>query len=216
MKKIFPVLFGFTLLLAACSKDNSSGGGTTTVSYQPVTAGSTWTYHVDNKKNAAASFNFILTSTNKDTSINSKSYHVFTNSTGGNEYYFHSGSDYFQQASLTGLDQGLELLYLKDAAVGTSWSETKSISIGGFAVPTTFNYSIDDKLATYVVGSNTFNNVLKVKVTLVPTGITIASQKLEFYYAPNVGRVKSEIQLSVPLASVDVNTETSLQSSTIK
>jgi len=210
-----PILFS-TLLLAGCSKDNNSGGSNTATSYLAVSAGSTWNYHVENKKNAASSFNYTLTSSNRDSTINSKSYHVYTSSVGGNEYYAHIGSDYFQQASLTGLDQGLELLYLKDAAVGTSWSETKSISLSGLALPTTFNYSIEDKLASYTVGTQTFNDVLKVKVTLVPTGLVVASQKLEFYYAPNVGRVKSQIQLSVPLAAIDVDTETNLVSSNIK
>lgn len=213
MKKIFASLAAFTMLMASCTKDSSSSSS---VNYQPSTAGSTWTYHVENKINAAASFDYTLTSITKDSVINGKTYHVYSSSAGGNEYYYHSGTDYYQVASLTGVDQGLELLYLKDQAVGTSWSESKTISITGVgSIPTTFNYTIEDKLASYTVGSTTYSNVLKVKVTLVPTGINNITQNLEFYYAPNIGRVQSDIQLSVPLAAINVNTETTLTSSTI-
>jgi hypothetical protein len=218
MKKLLPVLLlSLPLFFTACDKDDDPVTPPAEQTYMPVTANSTWNYQVVNKLNAAANFAFTLKATTRDSSTASgKTYRVFTNSAGANEYYVKSGTDYFQLASLTGLDAGLELLYLKDKEVGTSWSETKTVSLGGMSVPTTFTYTIEDKLASYAVGSLTFSNVLKVKVVLGVAGLPINSQKLEFYYAPNVGRVKSQIQLAISLAAVNISNETSLISYTIQ
>lgn len=218
MKQFLSVLVILSLIFPGCSKNNDSTGVNVNA-YLSVTANSTWNYKTEDKKNSSQS-NYTLTATNRDSVINGKNYRVFTNSSGGNEYYFQSGSDYYQQASLTGVDKGLELLYLKaNQSVGASWEETKQITVnlGGspVSIPTKFTYTIEEKLASYAVGSLNFSDVIKVRVVLQPTGVTINSQNLVFYYAPKAGRIKSQIRMSVVLAGIDVDTETTLQAYTI-
>jgi hypothetical protein len=63
------------------------------MSYTP---NSTWNYTVTNNV-TATNLNYTITSTNRDSSINTKTYHIFTNSTVGsaNEYYNLTGNDYY-------------------------------------------------------------------------------------------------------------------------
>ena len=225
MKKIFPVLFGFSLLLAACSKDNSPGGGTTTPNYQPVTAGSTWTYESTNKLTSAKS-SYTLTATSGDSAINGKTYKIFTNSGGSNDYYYNNGTEYYQFGGIAGITGNTELLYLKsNVAVASGWNETKTVTIPGLGTANVkLGYTLVEKMANLTVEGVTYNDVMHVKVDLSDISVsgipvTISSQDLHFYYAPNVGRVKSVIKLTLtpPIGSpIVTESETNLKSYTIK
>src|SRR5437763_316535 len=81
------------------------------------------------RTNSGVVTNYTITSTSRDTSINGRTYHVFTNSTGGNQYFSISGHDYYQFDSLPApLSAGvIERLYLKDdAAVAINWAQSLS------------------------------------------------------------------------------------------
>lgn len=225
MKNFFRALTGLVLLLAACKKDNSSGGGTTAVSYQPATAGSTWNYETTNNLNSTKS-TYTLTATSGDSSINGKTYKIFSNTAGTNDYYYSSGTDYYQFGGIAGITGNTELLYLKSSqAAGAGWSETKDVSIPGIGnANVKLSYTFVEKIASMAVEGVTFTDVLHVKVELsniTVSGIPlpVSSQDLHFYYAPNVGRIKSQIRLTItpPIGSpIVVDNETNLKTYTIK
>src|SRR5882672_5393521 len=94
MRKTYFSLLALILAIFSCKKSSD----TTAViaeKYMSMTSGSTWQLRlVDNS--TATTTNYTVTSTNRDSTISGKAYHVFTNSnTGSNEYYFISGSDYY-------------------------------------------------------------------------------------------------------------------------
>ena len=126
------VLFVLILFAVSCSKNNDT-------KTQPP-AGYLFNYlkrkHLELSPNrfltAATPVNsdYTITSTSKDTSINGRSYHVYNNSAGGNQYLNISGNDYYQYDSLNlGVVKAvIERLYLKDnAAVGTTWNQSKPL-----------------------------------------------------------------------------------------
>lgn len=216
MKKLTGLFFVLSLALVSCEKESNTPLPET-VNYQPLTAGSTWNYRVENKLNAAANFNFTLTATNRDSTVNGNSFRVFTNSSGGNEYYRRATTDFYQYGGFAGLTSAVELLFLKGAATaGAGWTETKNVTVSGIAVAATFNYTIQEVLPTYTVDSKTFVEVLKVKVGLVVPGVTFTAQELEFYYAKEVGRIKSQIKIATAFPPTNVHTETYLTSYNIK
>ena len=214
MKKIAPALLLLSLVFAGCSKDDNPAPPV--ANYQPATANSTWTYNVHNNVNAANSYNFTIKSTGADTTAGGKTYKIYTNTSASNEYYTHTGANYYQYGGFEGLTNAIELNYLKtDAAVNSTWEEIKSVTISGFPVTATFKYTLTEKLDSYVVNTVTFKNVMHVKVELTVPGLTINSQDLHFYYADGVGRIKSQIKLVATFIGVNIDTETTLTNYTI-
>lgn len=220
-KELFGALLAMPLFFAACDKDNSDDNQNT-VSYQPTTTGSTWQYESENKLTSTET-EYTLTATDKDTSVGGKSYNVFTNSGGANEYYYSSGNDYYQFGGIAGITGNTELLYLK--ATGSAWDETKTVNIPGLGdASVKLNYTLVETIPSMTVAGTAYTNVLHVKVELSNISvsglpITVASQDLHFYYAPNVGRIKSQIKLTLtpPLGGpITVDQETNLKSATIK
>jgi hypothetical protein len=145
MKKIVFGCFLASLALFSCSDDdNPAPGPSTGTAYMTTTAGATWTYDdIDSSTVPPTLTTHTLVSTNRpDTSINGRSYHIYTNSNGSSEYYNISGSDYYVYQKLPD-DLGgaqIEVLYLKSgAAVGTTWTQSNNVTISGF--PITVNYS---------------------------------------------------------------------------
>ncbi len=217
MKRILALSALLAVCMTSCDKDDDPQPTVETPDYQPTTANSTWTYHVNNISNSALSFDFTLKASSKDSSINGRTYKVFTNTSGDNEYYTSTGKDYFQYAGFAGITNAIELTYLKDADLGATWTETKSVTVSGIPLTPTFTYSIAEVLPTYTVSGMNFTNVKKVHVSLSIPGLTIPStdQDLNFYYADGVGRIKSQIKLYVPLAGLNANNETLLTTYTI-
>lgn len=224
MQKHIGFLLAVALWLAGCKKNNGNGG--VSISYQPLSAGSTWNYAVTG--NAAG--NFTLTALDRDTSVGGNSYRVFSNSAGPNEYYRKNGSDYFRFAQITELNnQAFELLYLKEnLAVGQSWTEIKSanIPVTGFGVlPVTaqFTFAVVARDFDTTISGVTYRKIIRLSATPVfsatvggaPTNIP-STADIRYYYAANVGLVYAKNQLSVPLAGININTETHLQSYTIR
>lgn len=218
------VLFLFFLFaVTSCKKNGSNNTTTAQGDYQPMGSGSEWNYSITGTTTAS----FKLTATTTDTLVNGKSYKIFTNSAGANEYYNKTGGDYNRYAKLGELNnQVVELLYLKDNVnKGTTWVETKTVNIfvtGIGTVPVTamFTFTVAEKGIEYIVNGVTFKDV--IKITAVPSftasgsTIPIGPYDLQYFYAKKTGLIYSKVVLSIPLASVNVNTETKINSFTIR
>lgn len=193
------------------------------INYQPDTAGSEWNYTTTGTNGGASVNNsYKLTSTSRDSVANSKTYKVFTNSIGPNEYYNKSGNDYYRITAFPGFGQFLEVLYLKDnVTVGGSWQDTKNVTVSGIPVTVVSTFTIAEKGINHVVNAVTFKNVIKVNVTLVltafgtPVPVDPASS-IQYFYANKIGMINNKVVFKIPLAAIDVNTETKLGAYTIK
>jgi hypothetical protein len=226
------IVFLFTCTLAACKKKNNNGSSGNLV-YQPVSANSEWNYVVTGTANGgSANSSYKLVSLGRDTMVGSRTYAVFSNSLGPNEYYNQSGSDYYRFARLAELNnQQVELLYLKDnLGQGQSWVETKVVTTnvagaGSVQVTAKLTFTIAARDIDFVVNGTTFKNVIKLTTTpeftaifppLPVPSVIPSTGTIEYYYARNVGLIYNKTVISIPLASVAVDTETKLSSYTIR
>lgn len=189
-------------------------------SYQPVTTGSQWNYTTTGSiGGTSANAAFTLTATSKDTLSGGRSYKVFTNSIGPNEYYNKSGSDYYRIASLAALPQPVDVLYLKDnQPAGFIWSETKNFTITGvpFPIPATLTFTNARVKYDTSFNGNNFKDVIRVRLTLSIPGITIDNNDITYLFAKNVGMIANKVNVRVVAAGIDVNTETKLGTFTVK
>ncbi len=230
MKKVLFAFLSASILVVSCSKDDPIPTAPVATKYMNTTAGSTWNYSYNDIADPTNDYNYTVTSTNRDTTAAGKSFHVFENTSNGNEYYNITANDYFtmQAFNLGATDTTILNLYLKTgAAVNTSWLQSFNID-AGLGTPITVNMTnkIQETGISRVVGSNTYTNVIHVVTTI---GIPILSTPLffgssistniHFYYAPNYGMIEnnSKIDLVVPAATIDIhtNTKTTLQSATL-
>lgn len=224
MKKIYFALLALSALANGCKK-SSSGVVVEAAKYMSLTAASSWQYRTVNNITSSIT-NYSLTSTNRDSSINGKSYHVFINSTAGNsEYYLISGNDYYTFRTL-GLALGnatFESLYLKDnLSVGQTWSQTLSLTVPGvpIAVPITVTYTIMNTGINRTVNAIAYTDVIHVKTAITsslvpPTGLVT---DINNYYARKYGMIESTNILSLNYSGFvqNNNTSTLLLSSDIK
>lgn len=203
------------ITVTSCKKKKDD----TPATYMPNTANSTWNYSTKSYAPTPATGSYTLKATNKDTTINSKTYRVFTNSGGANDYYAQVGTDYYQLGNIGALSgQRVELLYLKDAAAGTTWSETQMATIPGFptAVSVPVNYQIAEKGISYTAGGKTYTDVTHVKITLGAISVSgfpiVPVTDLNFYYVRGVGRIysRTKIAVSVPLVGINLNMDDEL------
>jgi hypothetical protein len=212
MKKIAFLTLTAAVLSLGCKK-SSSNNTTTPDSYQNTAANSTWNYRSTDNTGGTPPTNYTQTSTNRDTSINGKSYHVFTISTGGNNYLNKTGSTYWQYASLgAGVNSNIERQYLDDnAAVGNTWSKAISVdtTINGttISIPLLVTSTISQKGIARTVNNVNYTNVIDVKVDvkLNCTGIACAFYPISFttdiheYYAPKYGLIERQAKATVTI-----------------
>lgn len=227
MKNVILSLFALSALCISCGKDNDDDN-TPDPAAQPfmsLTANSTWNYKLTNNAGTSpTTSNYTLTSTSRDTTINSRTYHVFSNSNGTAEYYFISGNDYydFRDLSALGGSNKIEYLYLKDNInVGTSWVQNVSLTITGapFPIPVVVTTSIDEKGITKVESGTTYTNVIKTKTTITSALITSGlTTDIENYYAPKVGMIESKYKVDLNFMGLvqHIDTKTELESATIR
>lgn len=226
MKIKCSLLFVIILISVSCKKngDNSTPLSQSDIYYN-TTAGSTWDYHVIDNSGTSIATDYTVTSTSRDSSISGKSYHVFNNSAGGNQYLNLSGHDYYQFDSLpAGLGAAvIDRLYLKDnAGAGNSWGQDLNITIPGFPlqVPFTITNNIMEKDITRTVSGNSYSNVIRVSTTITSSLIPAASlvTNINSYYAPKYGLIENSSIVHLDFAGMiqDLDTQTTLVSATLK
>ena len=228
MKKIIIALIAISMAFFSCKKDPTPTPPVAdTTPYMSYTPNSTWNYTVTNNVTGIP-LDYTITSTDRDSTINSKAYHVYTNSTGSaNEYYNVTGNDYstFRNlpASLGG--KPVENIYLKDnIAIGGSWEQTYSIIVSG-TVPLTIKMinTITEK-GSLTVNSIAYTDVIHVTTTLqillagAPLPATAVTTDIQSYYARKVGLVQSKNKIVVNYAGLNdqVDEQTILKSADIK
>lgn len=202
MKKS-PILLLITCLyLFSCSKSNDPGSSPIPA-YMNLKAGSTWTYQNVNNIPPASTSSYLLTSTSRDSSIDGKTYHVFTNSANASsEYYRISGNDHYTFQSLpTELGAAkVENLYLKaGAVVGTSWSQLYNITYSGLPLAITITHTIAEKGLSRTVFGQSYTDVVHVSSTISVSGIPPAglTTDIQYYYAPNVGLIENSTKIDL-------------------
>jgi hypothetical protein len=214
-----------TIILASCQKSNIDNTVFTQNPYLNTKSGSTWNYHeINSSSGTPVNSDYTITSSSKDTTINSKSYHVYNYSYGGSQYLNITGHSYYQFDSIPGgLGQIFEQLYLKDdALVGVSWKQDLSITLPGIpiSVPFTVTNTIVEKGISRIVNGINYTNVIHVSVAISSSLIPSASltSAINSYYSPNYGLIEntSQVQLNYPGVSQTVNIETKLTSANLK
>ena len=227
MKKIIFVLTVISFTFFSCKKDPTPATVPDTTGYMSYTPNSTWNYTLTNNI-APSSLNYTITSTDRDSSINGKAYHVFTNSTTGsqNQYYNTTGNDYYTFRSLPTTLGGapIENIYLKDnVAINDSWNQSYSISVSSIPITIKIINTITEK-GTLTVNGIAYTDVIHVTTTLqvsaysVPLPAGAITTDIQSYYAKKVGLVESKNKIDVSYAGLDehVDEHTVLKSSDIK
>ncbi len=227
MKNIILIILTILITEISCQKSYPPDPPAAIFKYMSLTPGSIWNYELTDNRLAAASL-FTITSTGKDSSINGRSYHVFTNSSGSaNEYYNITGNDYYNFRSLPSALGGanVENIYLKDnAAVGSNWSQSYPITVSGFALNATLTNTITEKGISKTVKGISYNDVIHVTTTVAVTvsGIPLPSGALttdiQTYYAGKFGMVQSINIINLNFSGItdSTNQQTNLVSANIK
>lgn len=205
MRRIAILLLALAAVGSSCKKeDTQTPVPTPEEKYMNYNSGSEWNIEtVNDASTSPVTITYKLTAANRDSSINAKDYHVYTNSIGPNEYYYNSGNDYYNYRVLSpGLGGGAaEILYLKDnAAVGTEWSQTFPVTISGVPISATFTNKIEERGTTKTVNSVEYKDVIKVKTTLQIAGIpfqTTITTDVYKYYAPGVGPITERTAIDI-------------------
>ena len=224
MKKIFFAFLALFLVGISCKKSETATPAVV-YKYMSSTSGSTWQYSMTNNLTATTT-NYTRTSTTRDSTINGRAYHVFTNSsTGGSEYYFTTGNDYYNFRTL-GINLGsstFEDLYLKDnSPAGTSWAQNLSLVVPGvpFPVPITVTYTIAEKGVNRTVNSIAYTDVIHIVGAITSSLIPAANLTTDInnYYARKVGMIETSNKFNLNFMGITQNTDnkTLLLSSDIK
>ncbi len=188
MKKFFGFAF-IVVLLAACQKEIADVTPANTGDYQPVTANSEWSYA------STSAGNYSVKSIGTDTTINGRRYYKFdqisTNGT-ARAYISKLGGVYRQygNSAIAG-GQVVELIYLKDSAIGVNWTNT--ITVSGFS--NYHKYTVSAKGIQRTVNGVVFTNVIELNYEFSldnPAGGPIINAGGgKQYYAKNVGAIES-------------------------
>lgn len=226
MKKLILGLTFLSIFGISCQPDDPIAP-VAIVKYMSLTAGNTWNYELVNSVSTTTS-TYVLTSTSRDSTINGKSYHVFTSSSGSaNEYHNITGNDYYNFRNLPGALGGssVENVYLKDnAAVGASWSQTYPVTVSGVALNVIITNTIAEKGISKTVKGTVYSDVIHVTTAITVTigGIPLPASALttdiHFYYAAKFGMIQSSNVINLNYAGFidNTNQQTSLVSANIK
>lgn len=206
MKLINLSIAASLLFTVSCSKKSGDApvSPASTV-YLTTSSESSWNYNqIDSSRATPVSSDYTITSTAKDTLIDTRTYHVYSNSAGGNQYFNLSGNDYYQFDSLpAGIGKGVfEELYLKDnAAAGSTWTQTQTVSVTGspVPVPVLLSFTIAEKNISRMVNTTNYTNVIHISATISSSLIPVASltSSINSYYAPNYGLIESSTKINL-------------------
>ena len=185
----------------SCKKKKDTPPATAPSNYQPLSAGSTWTY--SSTANSVTK-SYTITATAKDSVIDGKTYKVFFNNGGPHEYYYKTGNDYYRYSFFEALNQALDLLYLKENySVGDKWTQNKNATINGVNGTAILECVVAAKGVSHTVNGKTFTDVIDIKInpTFSVNGILLTNNKadIHYYFANNVGFIHSTTDLSVAI-----------------
>lgn len=225
MKKITFYCLSACLIALSCSKGDDPAPATGE-KYMKLTAGSTWNYELINNSAPTSTTFYTVTSTNRDSTVNGRVYHVFTNSTNGpSEYYNITGSDYYTLRTMPAVLGGAskEILYLKDnvSVGGASWQAVKvDVASPLGTIQIILTNAITAKGFTKVVNGITYNDVIQVTTTIstiptLPPGSFTTD--IQAFYAPRYGMIQSINKINSTLTSPATNIDqlTNLKTATI-
>ncbi|MDP4283738.1 MAG: hypothetical protein Q8891_04905 [Bacteroidota bacterium] len=212
------------IVFAGCSKSKNNINTTPAQeTYLNTTSGSTWTYHeIDSSGATPSNSDFTVTSTSEDTTISTKSYHIYHYSYGSNEYLNITGNSYYHFDSIPGvLGEIFERLYLKDdAAIGANWKQNISVTVSSIPIPLTISNTIAEKGISRTVNGGNYTGVIHVITSISSTAIPSAflTSNIDSYYAPKYGLIENTTKIHLNYLGVtqNVNIETKLQSSVLK
>ena len=214
MKKILTVLFIISGAILSCKKEVSAPV-VTSGTYMNFTPNSTWNYDLIDNVTAAIS-NYTVTSTNRDTLANGKTYHVFTNSTGVNEYYNFSGNDYYVFQSLPALLGGaaVQNLYLKDnVSINTSWNQEYKLTVSNLPLSIILTNTVTEKGVSKTINATNYTDVIHITTTIslsvlgMPLPAGALTTDIQTYYAKNYGMIQSKNKIGLNYNGVVSNTD---------
>jgi len=226
MKNKILSFLALAITAISCEKNDNPTPPPVPDKYMSYTAGSTWNYELVNNVTSTTS-TFTLTSTSRDSTSSGKSYHVFTNSSGANEYYNLTGNDYYNFRTLSAALGGssIETNYLKDnAAVGATWAQSFPVVASGFALNITLTGTITEKGISKTVKGTTYNDVIHVTTVMtisvggVPLPAAALVTDIQSFYSPKFGMIQTVNKINLNYAGIVDRTDqlTSLISATIK
>jgi hypothetical protein len=176
MKKLIFMPFFMAILAISCKKSTTTTTPEST-SFMSFSAGSVWNYVTTDSSGATP---YTLTSTSNDSTINGRTYHIFTyadaNGT-SSEYYNNAGSEYYQYTQLTDQLDPFEIKYLIDNVnTGTSWTQpfaaSQLIQMYTVSLNATIKNTIAEKGNSLTVNGTTYNNVIKVNTEIINPSVT--------------------------------------------
>jgi len=214
MKKILFSALVITLVGISCEDENPPTSPPVADKYMNLTVGSTWNYELTDKSGAAPVTKlYTVSSVNKDSTINGKSYHVFSSNSGtGNVYYNISGNDYSTLQSLPAAFGGgsVENIYLKDnVAAAANWLQTYPVLVNGLPLSVNVTNTITAKGLSKVVNNITYNDVIQVTTAISVPGIPAAAlvTDIQSFYAPKFGLVQSKNKIDINFSGIVSKTD---------
>ncbi len=225
MKSIILICLSVLFFFTSCQKDISETDAPPleNANYMNTASGSSWVYHETNMSAAATvESDYTITSSNKDTSISSRSYHIYNVSSGGNRYLNLSGKEYYEFDTVPGGgSKTFQRLYLKTGlSQGSSWTQSESIDVQGIQLPAKITNTIVENSLTRTVNGKSYQNVIHVSTTITSDLIPGAALTTDIhsYYAPNFGLIENSSKLKLNFLGIEekLDITTTLKSSVLK
>lgn len=181
-------------IFSACQKEvdgslgNGGGGGGAASDYQPTSANSEWDY---TSTSTGPSHTVAL---GTDTTINGLRYYKFDVTRGGateRGYMSKVNGIYRTYGNFDPVGIVVELVYLKDSAIGTNW--TNRITVSGFS--NYHKYTVSKRDIQHTVNGRSYNSVIELDYDFSvdnPLGggsMSIGGGK--YYYAKGVGLIEA-------------------------
>lgn len=230
MKNTLLLVFSLTIICLSCKKEDPAPVPPVTLvdKFMTFTTGSVWNFEKISDPSSANpdTIDYTITSSSRDTTINTKQYHVFDNNNGGtNEYFYNNGNDYYTYRKLPSDfgDTYVEIIYLKDnAPVGTEWSQTYPITYLGIPLQVTLTNKIEERGITKTINGKNYTDVIKVSTNITATGIPFAftiTDEINNYFAPKYGAIKEETRIDIVISGLppsNFDEDIKLMSATLK